>query len=57
MITKDQEIICPVDASGRFTEPVKDFLGQYVKVRFSWFLFWYSVVLILLTNSLNGVGK
>ncbi|KAG6444895.1 hypothetical protein O3G_MSEX003627 [Manduca sexta] len=31
IITKDQEIICPVDSSGRFQEPVKDFLGQYVK--------------------------
>ncbi|KAJ0175200.1 hypothetical protein K1T71_009341 [Dendrolimus kikuchii] len=31
VITKDQEIICPVDASGKFTEPVKEFLGQYVK--------------------------
>ncbi|XP_059056170.1 isoleucine--tRNA ligase, cytoplasmic [Achroia grisella] len=31
IITKDQDIICPVDASGKFTEPVKDFLGQYVK--------------------------
>ncbi|XP_050676164.1 isoleucine--tRNA ligase, cytoplasmic [Leptidea sinapis] len=31
IITRDQDIICPVDASGKFTEPVKDFLGQYVK--------------------------
>lgn len=31
IITRDQDIICPVDASGRFTEPVKDFLGQHVK--------------------------
>ncbi|CAH2087040.1 unnamed protein product [Euphydryas editha] len=31
VITRDQEIICPVDASGRFVEPVKDFLGQHVK--------------------------
>lgn len=31
VITKDQDIICPLDASGRFVEPVKDFLGQYVK--------------------------
>lgn len=31
IITRDQEIICPVDASGRFTEPVKDFVGQHVK--------------------------
>lgn len=31
IITRDQEIICPLDASGRFVEPVKDFVGQYVK--------------------------
>ncbi|KAL4710929.1 hypothetical protein ACJJTC_017894 [Scirpophaga incertulas] len=31
IITKDQDIICPVDSSGRFTEPVSDFLGQHVK--------------------------
>ncbi|XP_045501049.1 isoleucine--tRNA ligase, cytoplasmic [Colias croceus] len=31
IITRDQEIICPVDASGKFTAPVKDFIGQYVK--------------------------
>lgn len=31
VITKDQDVICPLDASGRFTEPVKEFLGQYVK--------------------------
>lgn len=31
VVTRDQDIICPVDASGKFTAPVKDFLGQYVK--------------------------
>uniref|UniRef100_A0A1L8DRS7 Isoleucine--tRNA ligase, cytoplasmic n=1 Tax=Nyssomyia neivai TaxID=330878 RepID=A0A1L8DRS7_9DIPT len=31
IITRDQEIICPVDASGRFTNEVRDFQGQYVK--------------------------
>ncbi|KAJ9574051.1 hypothetical protein L9F63_008577, partial [Diploptera punctata] len=31
IITRDQEIICPVDASGRFTQPVTHFLGQHVK--------------------------
>jgi isoleucyl-tRNA synthetase len=31
VITRDQEIVCPVDASGRFVEPVTDFVGQYVK--------------------------
>ncbi|XP_032667163.1 isoleucine--tRNA ligase, cytoplasmic [Odontomachus brunneus] len=31
VITKDQEIVCPVDSCGRFVEPVRDFLGKYVK--------------------------
>lgn len=31
LITRDQDAICPVDASGKFTLPVKDFVGQYVK--------------------------
>uniref|UniRef100_A0A1B0D7A9 Isoleucine--tRNA ligase, cytoplasmic n=1 Tax=Phlebotomus papatasi TaxID=29031 RepID=A0A1B0D7A9_PHLPP len=31
IITRDQEIICPVDASGRFTSEVRDFQGQHVK--------------------------
>ncbi|XP_077291479.1 isoleucyl-tRNA synthetase [Arctopsyche grandis] len=31
IITRDQEAICPVDASGKFTLPVTDFVGQYVK--------------------------
>lgn len=31
IITKDQDPICPVDASGRFTKPVTDFEGMYVK--------------------------
>jgi isoleucyl-tRNA synthetase len=31
IITKDQEVICPVDSCGCFTLPVKDFVGQYVK--------------------------
>lgn len=31
VITKDQEPICPVDATGRFLPPVSDYLGQYVK--------------------------
>lgn len=31
VITKDQDMICPVDESGRFTAPVSDFEGQYVK--------------------------
>ncbi|XP_071817894.1 isoleucine--tRNA ligase, cytoplasmic-like isoform X3 [Apostichopus japonicus] len=30
IITKD-DVICPVDESGRFTEEVTDFAGQYVK--------------------------
>ncbi|EFA11240.1 isoleucine--tRNA ligase, cytoplasmic [Tribolium castaneum] len=31
VITKDQEPICPVDASGRFVKPVVEFEGLYVK--------------------------
>jgi len=32
IITKDMVPLCPVDMSGRFTDPVSDFKGQYVKV-------------------------
>nr|XP_018906818.1 PREDICTED: isoleucine--tRNA ligase, cytoplasmic [Bemisia tabaci] len=31
VITKDRDVMCPIDASGRFVEPVTDFIGQYVK--------------------------
>lgn len=31
VITRDQEIVCPVDSCGRFIEPVHDFVGKYVK--------------------------
>lgn len=31
IIKRDQEIVCPLDASGKFTEEVPDFFGQYVK--------------------------
>ncbi|XP_015515229.2 isoleucine--tRNA ligase, cytoplasmic [Neodiprion lecontei] len=31
IITRDQSVVCPVDNCGNFTEPVSDFLGQYVK--------------------------
>jgi isoleucyl-tRNA synthetase len=31
VITRDQEIVCPIDASGKFTDEVPDFTGQYVK--------------------------
>ncbi|KAG1682597.1 Isoleucine--tRNA ligase, cytoplasmic [Nymphon striatum] len=31
IITKDMDMICPVDSSGCFMEPVSDFVGQYVK--------------------------
>ncbi|KAG8188170.1 hypothetical protein JTE90_019449 [Oedothorax gibbosus] len=31
VITKDQDMICPVDFSGKFVDPVKEFKGQYVK--------------------------
>lgn len=31
VIKRDQEIVCPLDPSGRFTSEVPDFVGQYVK--------------------------
>lgn len=31
IIKRDQEIVCPLDASGKFTSEVRDFAGQYVK--------------------------
>ncbi|KAG0423228.1 hypothetical protein HPB47_000979 [Ixodes persulcatus] len=31
VVTKDQEMICPIDPSGKFVEPVSDFVGLYVK--------------------------
>lgn len=31
VIKRDQEIVCPVDPSGKFTTEVTDFQGQYVK--------------------------
>lgn len=31
IITRDQEIVCPVDSCGCFIEPVHDFLGHHVK--------------------------
>ncbi|XP_066590037.1 isoleucine--tRNA ligase, cytoplasmic [Prorops nasuta] len=31
VITKDQEIVCPIDSRGYFVEPVYDFLDTYVK--------------------------
>ncbi|XP_076628378.1 isoleucyl-tRNA synthetase isoform X2 [Colletes latitarsis] len=31
IITKDQEMICPIDSCGCFIEPVHDFVGKYVK--------------------------
>jgi isoleucyl-tRNA synthetase len=33
VITKDMDIICPVDDSGCFSSEVTDFAGQHVKVR------------------------
>lgn len=32
IIRKGQAVVCPVDASGLFTEEVTDFKGVYVKV-------------------------
>lgn len=31
VITKEQDMICPIDASGRFVMPVVDFLNDHVK--------------------------
>ncbi|XP_076672841.1 isoleucyl-tRNA synthetase [Andrena cerasifolii] len=31
IITRDQEIICPIDSCGHFVEPVHEFAGKYVK--------------------------
>lgn len=31
VIARDSEIVCPVDDTGRFTKPVIDFVGQFVK--------------------------
>ena len=31
VIERDQEIVCPVDDTGKFMDPVTDFKGQYVK--------------------------
>ena len=32
VIQKDMEMACPVDVQGKFTLPVRDYEGQYVKV-------------------------
>lgn len=32
IISKGENIVCPVDDSGRFTSEVTDFAGQYIKV-------------------------
>ena len=31
IVQKGDELPCPMDADGRLTEPVTDFVGQYVK--------------------------
>lgn len=31
IISKDGEIVCPIDSKGRFVQPVTDFVGQYIK--------------------------
>ena len=31
IIKRDEEILCPVDGAGKFTQAVKDFAGRYVK--------------------------
>ena len=32
VVLKGESVVCPVDYSGRFTDEVTDFSGQYVKV-------------------------
>ena len=32
IMKKGETVVCPVDASGRFTDEVTDFKGKYVKV-------------------------
>ena len=32
IVLKGESVVCPVDYSGRFTDEVTDFKGQYVKV-------------------------
>ena len=32
VVAKGESVVCPVDYSGRFTDEVVDFKGQYVKV-------------------------
>ena len=31
VITRDDEIVCPLDELGRFVDPVTDFVGKYSK--------------------------
>lgn len=31
VISRDQEVVCPIDSCGCFVEPVHDFLGKYIK--------------------------
>lgn len=31
IISKDGEMVCPIDANGKFVEPVSDFVGMYIK--------------------------
>ena len=33
ILKKGEGVVCPVDATGKFTDEVVDFKGQYVKVR------------------------
>jgi isoleucyl-tRNA synthetase len=33
ILRKGETVVCPVDASGRFTDEVTDFNGKYVKVQ------------------------
>ncbi|XP_052781081.1 isoleucine--tRNA ligase, cytoplasmic-like [Mya arenaria] len=31
VITKDMDMVCPVDSTGKFTDPVSEFKGEYIK--------------------------
>lgn len=31
VVRRDSDLVCPVDSAGRFTQPVSDFVGSYVK--------------------------
>lgn len=46
VITKDQEMVCPIDFTGKFVEPVQEFKGLYVKVNGPVLLFFLLYILL-----------